>query len=322
MPVLKGFSPRKLTVLYDDVDDWPQMALRVDPAAGGGFLYRLYDDIGVYTFTGDTTDESLKFVSEELHGIGICPIVRFDNEVDLDEDNPGEVEPLMSIQDQIDVTTFGLLVAQHFQAFRQRYILGWTAESETEVLKAAASRIMTFEDKDIQVGDFEQADLTGYLKSREDSLKHAATLSQTPVHELVGALVNLSAEALVAAEAGHRRKVNERQASFGESWEEVLALAGEVGGFSVAEDAQVRWRDTESRAFAATVDALGKLVTMMGVPAEELWERIPNVTQQDVQRWKEKREQSGALDELNALLGGKGTTPTPPGGAAGAGVAA
>jgi SPP1 Gp6-like portal protein len=317
MPVLKGFSPRRMTVLYDDVDDWPVMALRAE-SIGDKWLYRLYDDVGVYTFQGGVRDQSLEFVEEQIHGVGVCPIVRFDNEVDLDSDNPGEVEPLIALQDQIDITTFSLLVAQHFGAFRQRWLIGWTAETENQLLKATASRVWSFEDSDVKVGDFEQTNLEGYLKSREDSLKHAATLSQTPVHELVGALINLSAEALVAAEAGHRRKVGERQTSFGESWEEVLSLAGEIGGFAVGVDAEVRWRDTESRAFSATVDALGKLVTMLGVPAQELWERIPGVTQQDVQRWKEAAEKSSAMAELTALLGGGGaenppsTSPPPP----------
>jgi hypothetical protein len=37
----------------------------------------------------------------------------------------GQVAPLMPIQDQIDLTTFGLLVAQWYGAFKQRWAIGW-----------------------------------------------------------------------------------------------------------------------------------------------------------------------------------------------------
>ncbi|ONI92836.1 hypothetical protein ALI22I_01550 [Saccharothrix sp. ALI-22-I] len=50
---------------------------------------------------------------------------------------------------------------------------------------------------------------------------------------------------------------------------------------------QVRWRDTETRSLAAVVDAWGKAVTMLGVPQRATWERLPGVTDTDVQRWAE-----------------------------------
>jgi hypothetical protein len=214
----------------------------------------------------------------------------------------------MPIQDQIDLTTFELLVAQHYGAFRQRYILGWTAESEAQQLKASAARLWTFEDSkdEIAVGEFAQTDLKGYLDSREASLRHAATISQTPAHELLGQMVNLSAEALVAAEASQRRKITEREMSFGESWEQALALAGRIQGVEQGSGAQVRWRDTESRALSATVDALGKMAAMLGVPVQELWEKIPGVTQQDVERWKTTVTEGDPIASLEALLARQG----------------
>jgi hypothetical protein len=67
--------------------------------------------------------------------------------------------------------------------------------------------------------------------------------------------------------------------------------------------AQVIWRDTEARSLASTVDALGKLVTMLGVPPQALWERIPGVTQQDVERWKGEAIVNDPLGQLAALMG-------------------
>jgi hypothetical protein len=89
---------------------------------------------------------------------------------------------------------------------------------------------------------------------------------------------------------------------FGESWEQVLGLAAELSGGSADPLAQVRWKDTEARAYAATVDALGKLAQMLGVPASELWEKIPGVTQADVERWKLAAEGGDAFAQLSRLL--------------------
>jgi hypothetical protein len=171
-------------------------------------------------------------------------------------------------------------------------------------MKVSAAKFLTFEDgpDDVKVGEFEQTQLDGYIASRQESIKHAASIAQVPSHEMLGGLINLSAEALVAAEAAQRRKIVERQVSFGESWEQVLGLASELANLEASDSAQVRWRDTESRALAATVDALGKMSSLLGIPPQELWDRLPNVSQQDIERWKKAAEEADALGALTSML--------------------
>lgn len=328
-PVIRGVSPRAMTAVYGEDQDWPMWALE---RVGGG-LWRLYDDEAVY-YLSSKEDRSgdFEYVETRVHGMGVTPVVRFLDEDDLDagdEAEPewpvrsdmdtatmGQVAPLMPIQDQIDLTTFGLQVAQHYGAFRQRYIIGWLAESEAKLAKASAAYVWNFDDGDdregggVKVGEFGQTDLSGYLESRESSLRHAATLSQTPVHELIGEMVNLSAEALAAAEKGHERKIDERQTLLGESHEQMFWLVGQLTGVDVPNDAEVVWRDTSARAFAATVDALGKMVTMLGIPPQELWERVPGSTRQDVERWKTAAQEGDSFrvlaDMLERQAGGDG----------------
>jgi hypothetical protein len=129
--------------------------------------------------------------------------------------------------------------------------------------------------------------LTGrQLLRRAETAKFAAVLSQTPVHELVGELVNLSAEALAAAEIGRDRMVGERKTGQAEAYEQALAVAVGYGGRELPVDTEMIYRDTSARAFGAVVDGLGKLAQMLSVPAAELWEKIPGATRQDVERWK------------------------------------
>jgi hypothetical protein len=51
--------------------------------------------------------------------------------------------------------------------------------------------------------------------------------------------------------------------------------------------AVVRWRDTSTRSLAAVVDASGKAVQLLDVPARATWEHRPGVTDQDVRRWEQ-----------------------------------
>jgi hypothetical protein len=301
--VIRPVSPRALTALYED-DDWPVLALEHRRSLRPGVkLYRLLDERSAWWIEVDDRGAPT-VVRREQHGVGVVPVVRFLTTLDAEPESwsRGEVEPLIPLQDQINITTFGLLVAQHYGAFRQRYIIGWLAESEAKALEASARKLWTFEDENVKVGEFGQTDLRGYLESREATLRALATVSQTPAHELLGQLVNLSADALAAMERSHRAKVAERQVVFGEAWEQVLELAAEIDGQPTDPAAYVRWRDTEARSLAQTADALGKLVTMLGVPPQELWERIPGVSQQEVERWKARAAEGSALEQLARVL--------------------
>lgn len=316
-PRIEGKSPRRFTALYADDPKWPMAAL--EPLGRDG-LWRLYDESAFYYVKLGAGPKGDEFIDSEEHPYEVTPAIRYVDEEDLDADDEpeaeiygfnetcpplrGQVAPLMPIQDQIDLTTFDLEIAKHYGAFRQRYVIGWTAASEEKAVKTAASRLWAFEDdpESIKLGEFEQTNINGYIEAREASLRHAATLSQTPVHELTGQVIQMSAEALAAADAGRDRKINERQTVQGESHEQMLGLVAKAMGVEVPHDAQVVWRDTSTRTFAATIDGLGKIAQMLQVPPQELWERIPNVTRQDLERWKAAAKESNSFDSLTALL--------------------
>lgn len=307
--VIRGASPRAMTTIYGEDPEWPLYALEVF-RSGKDTLYRLYDDTSVYYLDEQTENPdpghtwTPGYIEDRVHALGVTPVVRYRNIEDLDDEALGEVEDLMPLQDQMDFTTFDLLVAQHFSAFRQRYVIGWTSDDENAKAKAAASRLMTFDDgpDDIKLGEFDQTDLSGYLDSRQATLEHMATIGQIAPQHLMGKLINLSAEALAAAEAGQQRKQNAVETTFGESHEQTIRLAAAAEGIKVDDDAEVRWRDTEARAFASTVDGLGKLATMLNVPVEMLWEKIPNWTQQDVENAKALAKSGDSIAQLAELL--------------------
>lgn len=319
VPVITPFSPRRMTAVYADPvnDEWPIFAIedRLENTADGQRrVVRVYDDQARYTLRGKADGSELAMDGDNAvmtHGLGVCPVVRFVNTEDLDGDGVlGEIEPLIDAQDQLNMTTFNLLMAQQYSAFRQRYVTGMVPPQDgngnpTEPFRARVDGLFVAEDPETKFGEFGATDLGGYLNSREATIRHISTLSQVPPYHLLGQMVNLSAEALAAARDGLDRKIDERESLFGESWEQTLRLAALAANDVDAWNdtaAQVVWRDTSARSLAQTVDALGKLVTMLGVPPQELWERVPGVTQTDVKRWKTAAEQGDALGRLNGII--------------------
>jgi hypothetical protein len=331
--VVQAAPATSWTVRYANPgDEWPLWGLRRLRAVkmsddSDGTAFELWDgtSVTVLHVPGDGTSlddvSTVEIVSTEAHGLAVCPIVKFSNRLPLEEgsDPVGEVAPLIPIQERLNETTLGLLMAQHYSAFRQRWATGMNIPRDPktgapiEPFKAAVNRLWMTDKPDAQFGEFNQTDLSGFLNSLESGVKHMAAIAQVPPHYLLGAMVNISAEALTAAQAGLRHKTDERQTLFGESWGQVFRLIAAVqGDLATAEDttARVIWRDTESRSLPATVDGLGKASQMLGIPGEGLWSRIPGVTAADVAYWRKLKDDAavaGAMAEF--FTGGAGSAP-------------
>lgn len=324
VPVITPYSPRDAVALYEDEvnDEWAYAAMIVHRRRGAdefrllevpeGARVTVYDEECAYELTRKGATWELDEEEDiSAHGLGVVPVVRFFDQLG-DCLPPGKVEPLLPAQRQLNQTTFNLLMAQQYQAFRQRWATGMAiAEDATgnpiEPFNSAVNRLWQAEDPGTKFGEFGQVDLSGYLDSRDKVLLYIASVAQVPPHNLIigSGISNISAEALVAISQGHRQDVAEHQTAFGESIEQMMRLAGKANKDQAAwEDtsAQVVWRDTTPRSLAQVADALGKLATQLGIPVEELWPMIPNTTQQDLARWKATKEASGVLDDLAAML--------------------
>ncbi len=307
-PVIRGVSPRRMIAFFDDpaADALPLWALRVeavpasaDQAVKGWF----YDATGVTELSIGGKDGT-KVLGFTAHSLGVCPVVRFAPDVDLEGRVTGVIEGMIPIQDRINQSIFDLLVAGTFGSFKVRTISGMapeivrdpetgdpvydatTGKPKVVPIQADASRFLVAPDPDTKFQQLDETPLQGFIDAIEMSVRHLAAVSQVPAqHLLAGTVANMSAEGLAAAEAAMFRAIDEFKHSFGESWESVLALCARVLGAVPDDRAQVTWRDAESRSLAATVDALGKAVQMLKVPARALWSRIPGVTGTDVEEW-------------------------------------
>jgi len=329
MPVIRGLDPSQMVAVYQDPawDDWPEYALRAEPTKVGDYQawkLRLYDDTFEHRLIMSSTESKVQYIDQAEHGVGVCPVVRFTNHLDLRGRADGDIEPIIPILGRIDQTAFDRLVVQRFASWKVRTIAGMALDESTnqtgESIAQAKMRlkvedILVAEDHDTKFGVLDETSLEGFILAHDADIRVLAAVSQSPAHELIGQMSNLSAEALAAAESSLTRRVTRVKYSLGEAWEQTLRLAGLVmGDQSASRDfsSQVRWRDMESRSLSQAADALGKIAQMLGVPAEMLWEKIPGWTDQDVERAKALVQQGGGMEALLRELANAQTSPPPP----------
>lgn len=315
MPVIQGVSPRRMITFYNEPehDDWPRFALKASPAkvdGSKGWALKVYDDTSVYYLNSDSGGTKLTYIETRDHNIGLCPVVRYANQLDLEGRSPGEIEPFIPIFARLDQTVYDRLVVQRFASWIVRTIAGMTKpepeeEAAAKRLLLAVEDVLIAEDENTKFGSLPATSPDGFIAANEHDIHVLAAVSQTPAHEMLGQMANLSAEALAAARASLTAKVEERKMPFGESHEQTLRLASFVmGDEEGARDrsAQVRWRDTEIRSMSQAADALGKLATMLGIPVQLLWERVPGFTQQDVERAIALVQEGDSITKLTQLL--------------------
>ena len=334
-------SPRQMIAVYADphVDLWPVYALETwvdDSEAQARRLGILYDGTHQYPINlgtiariqygqAERDDESYSRQTQvtpeydpedaEPHGNDGCPVVRFVNARDAERLVVGEIEPLIEQQRAINAVNFDRLVVSRFGAFPQRYAIGWAPSSSDELARVSMNRLLAFEDtkNDVAVGAFPAASVEPYNSILDEMLRHVAMTAQIPPLALTGDIENIAAEAAAMIEAPYQRKLAAKRESFGESWEQMLRLMAQRDGLDLAEDAEVVWRDSESRSFGAVVDGITKLASANPALLEVLLDDVPGWTQQqaDAARAAIRRANgSGALAALREAAQASAGAPT------------
>lgn len=234
--------------------------------------------------------------------LGVVPVVEFAVNRTL-EPAPfgtglGDFATNLRHIDRINYKVFSGLVALTWSGFPIRYLIGDPILYEKDEqgqdrkdapippAKALADAFLQLENPDAKVGQLPEADISNY--SPDQDIEHLAALTKTPANYLLGKMVNVSADALRAAEAGLISKVRRHHRSLGEAWEETLRLAfrvrspGDPRGKDLS--AQVIWKDPESRSMAERADAAAKLATIL--PQKAILQYVLQMTPQEVNRYQ------------------------------------
>ncbi|MFB7919216.1 phage portal protein [Streptomyces sp. NPDC056061] len=234
--------------------------------------------------------------------LGVVPLVPFVNRRNRRAGGYAEHEDVIPIQNRINLSLINLIAAMKYGAFRQRWAAGLEVDEDPitgqkiQPYKLDIKSLWTTEDSEVKFGEFAATDLRPYVAAVGSAVQDLAAISKTPPHYLLGQVVNVSGDALKAAETGLASKVKSKKREFGESWEQVMRLAFRVLDDPRANDFQAEtiWADSESRTVSELADAAVKKQAA-GVPWRQRMEDM-GYTPAQISRMEIDR----AADALNA----------------------
>jgi hypothetical protein len=248
--------------------------------------------------------------------LGVVPLVALENRARLRGKPTSEIASVAPLQDSVNTLWAHLMTAADERAVPARAVLGMDrptkeildedgeviGEEDLPIDRFRRDRLLWLEREGASIAEFSAADLTNYTSVIETAVRHIAAQTRTPPSYLTGEMVNISADALVASEAGLVAKVQERQRYFGAALRELMRLEALAAGDPARAEAlsmgSVVWRDAQFRSEAQYADALTKYKAI-NVPDEALWERMPDTTPEEIERWKSMRD-----DQAAAIVGG------------------
>ncbi|MEV7582238.1 phage portal protein [Streptomyces erythrochromogenes] len=258
--------------------------------------------------------------SESAHfknPIGVVPLVEIPNRTRLVSSPVSEIKNVIPLQNAVNTLWSHVLTAADSVALPARAVLGMdrpvreivdpetgevVGEEDLPIGRFRSDRLLWLEKPGAQIAEFTGANLGGFLDVIGTLVEHIAAQTRTPSRYLVGRLANIAADTLDADEAGLVAKVRERHRYTGAALREIMRIealaAGEPARAESLRLGEVVWRDPQFRSDAQYADALTKLKAI-NVPDEALWERIPGVTPDEIERWKQMR-----TDAAGAILGG------------------
>lgn len=243
----------------------------------------------------------------------VVPIIPLRNRGRTLCEGESELIDVTPVQQQINGFLFLLALAGYFGAHRQRWAAGITLmeDEATKQIKepfdVAIDKLWHSENPDAKFGEFGQTDLSPYLKAIDQKVTHLAITTRTPKHYLLPEGQEPSGDAIKSAESGLVRKVERKQAAFGEALEEVIRLARRFQGEKdVPVDSEVVWADAATESEAVRADATIKKFAAGLIPAEQALEDL-GYSQVQIARMMAQRA-SDAL--LGALTGPAVATPT------------
>lgn len=267
-------------------------AIKVMPTGGGRWLAELSTARLTASWTASYRDarrspllagtrapwEDLAVVQNDLGAIGMVP---FENRPTVATPGLSELDELIPIMERIQELELAKLIGVYSVTFPQKWATGLKVERDPETGKplkpfeAGPMRLWVSENGDSRFGAFPAGDIGQYLRAISDEIAELAAVSRVPSYYFVQSeLANPpSAESLLTSETGLLTKCLDRQRSYGESWEQVVRLAGAAAGDAELGDdlaLEVLWHTPERRNPAVIADAATKLQAV-GVPTEAVW---------------------------------------------------
>ena len=333
--IIRNYTPKTMTAFFQEAwDEYPAVALNGDPQIDERgqqyWLFQLFDEEAVhYAYVyelqlGNPKTIKIEYLESRTHESDVTPVVYHTPLVDDDGGSRGEILPFLPIISRLDQSVYDRLLIQRQAAWRVRTAAGVArpqGKSAKERMEATlkAGDLLTSDKPDTKFGTLDASSMLEHVETRNSDLKDLATATQTPVYMLTGESTNVTAEALSAISSGYQQRIEQNKRALGMSYEKIFDLgAHQDPSLGEPESGlEMRWAEFRPYSLTQISDALGKLAQQLEIDPTLLYEYVPFMSDDDVERAAEKRQEM--KDEAMAMAqaeaaaaqqGGDGADPT------------
>lgn len=270
-PTISVESAHQMTVVRDPgTRQIIAAAKRWDTATGTEAV--LYGPEKITRYRSDshhaTAGSQYRVVETVDNPLGVVPVVEFRNSDRLLAEGVSELRDIMPLQDALNKLLADLMVGSEYFARPRRWVTGVELKEDEDEDDDVTSpfaesiRVMHAEEADAKFGQLPASDLGSYDTAIKTVISQVMAVSSLPGH-YTGIVANQppNADGLRAAEASLTARCEQRQHTFGRSWEKVMALAHAIRSNTdpLAADITVQWADPATRSVAQEADAVVKL---------------------------------------------------------------
>jgi hypothetical protein len=303
----------------DPWDEYPEWTIsRLGPEKVGDFWnskWLFIDDEALYRYEGQVEAPGTQMTVFE-HELGYTPVAAVNNTLPAYGEPESSIERAIPVYERIVDATFTLEMVQRYGAFPQKYMSGGiiaTNADGSSAVNISADSLIHSNDPDTKFGNFSAASLTDVASAKDSHIKDLAAVCQVPPHYLLGAVVNMSAEGIAAAESGYFRNIGERQDSISEGYELALRIACDILGIEedVRDKLEVHFEDVSARSLSQVSDAITKLATLK-LPLDRLFAMLPGFSQLDANAAAAAAVAGQKAQQKNELAIAQAATPPVP----------
>lgn len=177
-----------------------------------------------------------------------------------------EVAPLVIPQKRLNQLVFNTDAVAEYGAFRQKWATGIEVPTDPDTgqpvapYSASLTSLFVAEGKDVQFGDFNPTDPSGYIDLGREIAAHMSRLSRVPITYFLSNISNLGGDALALLISGLVLKCQRRVVGYEPALEGAIALGLRAQGDPRASaNIEMKWADMETRSPAQSADAALKL---------------------------------------------------------------
>jgi len=245
-----------------------------------------------------------RVTSRDNHNLGGPPVVALVNRPRLlRPDGVSEFHDVIPIADAANKMATDMMVSGEFHAMPRRWAFGLKEDDFVDEAgnpisswSAIAGRLWSSENKDINVGQFQESDLAVFHNTIKVLAQLASQQLALPPHYLAFTSDNpTSADAIRSSETQLVKRVERKHTFLGGAWEDVmrLVLRIQTGVWDeAARQLETKWRDPSTPTIAQKADAAVKLNQAGIVPIEQ--------TREDMGYTSEQRRRMAEMDAVAA----------------------